>query len=89
MGIGTGCTVHLVADELPKGRIICVVSKHWTAMIDGVINDIYNPQREVHCSETTYVDGKEVVTNSIQRRCVYGYWTKANEIKGEHDAELA
>ena len=25
MGIGTGCKVHLKADELPKGRIICNV----------------------------------------------------------------
>jgi hypothetical protein len=45
MGIGTGCKVHLKADELPKGRIICRVSKHLVAVIDGVIHDNGNPDR--------------------------------------------
>lgn len=39
MLIGQGCKVHLKADELPKGRILCNVSKHYVAVIDGVIND--------------------------------------------------
>ena len=78
MGIGTGCRVHLVASELPSGRLVVAISKHYTAMIDGVIHDTYNPQREVHCSETTHVDGEPVVTHSIQRRCVYGYWRLTN-----------
>ena len=34
MGIGTGCKVHLKADELPKGRIICNLSRHYCAVID-------------------------------------------------------
>lgn len=46
MGIGTGCTVHLRADELPPGRLIVSVSKHMTAVIDGVIHDTYNPDRD-------------------------------------------
>jgi hypothetical protein len=46
MGIGTGCKVHLKASELPKGRIICRVSKHLVAVIDGVIHDTYNPSRD-------------------------------------------
>jgi hypothetical protein len=45
MTIGSGTTVHLKADELPKGRIICRVSKHFTAVVDGVINDTYDPSR--------------------------------------------
>tara|TARA_R100001530_G_scaffold37608_1_gene29201 strand:+ start:1050 stop:1496 length:447 start_codon:yes stop_codon:yes gene_type:complete len=45
MGIGTGCTVHLVGDELPKGKLIVRTSKHLTAMIDGVIHDTYDPSR--------------------------------------------
>jgi hypothetical protein len=40
MGIGTGCKVHLRADELPEGRIICSVSRHLVAVIDGVIYDV-------------------------------------------------
>lgn len=45
MSIGTGCKVHLDGGELPAGRIIARVSKHFVAIIDGVINDIYNPSR--------------------------------------------
>ena len=47
MGIGTGCTNHLRADEIPmQGRIIASVSKHLTAVIDGVINDTFDPSRD-------------------------------------------
>ena len=46
MRIGTGCKVHLKAEELPKGRIICRVSKHLCAVIDGVIHDSYDPSRD-------------------------------------------
>jgi hypothetical protein len=46
MSIGQGCKTHLKADELPKGNIICSVSKHWVAVIDGVINDTFDCSRE-------------------------------------------
>jgi len=46
MGIGTGCKVHLKADELPKGTIICKVSTHLVAVIDGVINDTYDCSKD-------------------------------------------
>jgi hypothetical protein len=46
MQIGSGCKVHLRASELPHGRLIVAVSKHLTAMIDGVIYDTYDPSRE-------------------------------------------
>lgn len=39
MKIGAGCTVHLRADELPTGRLVVSVSRHITAVIDGVIHD--------------------------------------------------
>ena len=45
MGIGTGCKVHLKASELPKGKIICRLSKHLVAVIDGIINDTYDSSR--------------------------------------------
>jgi hypothetical protein len=41
MLVGSGCKVHLVADELPMGRLLVSVSKHLTVMIDGVIHDVY------------------------------------------------
>ena len=45
MGIGTGCSVHLRADELPRGRLVVLVSKHYTTMIDGVVHDRFDPSR--------------------------------------------
>lgn len=45
MGIGTGCTVHLHPKELPAGRVIVRVSKHMTAVINGVVHDTYQPDR--------------------------------------------
>lgn len=46
MGIGTGCRVHLRADELPsEGRYILSLSKHWAAWIDGVLHDTYDCSR--------------------------------------------
>lgn len=46
MTIGSGCKVHLKADELPSGRIICRVSKHLCAVIDGVVHDSHDPSRD-------------------------------------------
>lgn len=45
MKIGSGCKVHLRADELPAGRLIVSVSKHLVAVIDGVIHDTYDCSR--------------------------------------------
>jgi hypothetical protein len=46
MRIGTGCRVHLAEGELPQGRLIVRVSKHVCAVIDGTINDTYDPSRD-------------------------------------------
>lgn len=45
MGIGTGCKVHLTDGELPAGRLVVAVSGHYTAVVDGVIHDLYDPSR--------------------------------------------
>jgi len=45
MSIGSGCTVHLRDGELPAGRLIVAVSKHYTSVIDGVIHDTHNVSR--------------------------------------------
>jgi hypothetical protein len=45
MHIGSGCRVHLRADELPPGRLIVEVSRHVVAVIDGVIHDLADPSR--------------------------------------------
>ena len=50
MQIGSGCTVHLRANELPSGRLVVSVSKHLTAVIDGVIHDTHDCSRgETRC----------------------------------------
>jgi hypothetical protein len=79
MGIGTGCKVHLHDGELPAGRLVVAVSRHYTAVIDGVVHDTYDPQREVHVMTSNGASSSDDprVVHSIQRRCVYGYWKLA------------
>lgn len=46
MRVGTGCSTHLRVGEVPaQGRLIVQVSKHVTAVIDGVIHDTSDPSR--------------------------------------------
>lgn len=72
MQIGSGCTVHLVAGELPAGRLIVSVSKHYTAVIDGVVHDTFDPQRTT--IEIGVKNGEPY--RKTFERCVYGYWTR-------------
>tara|TARA_B100002019_G_C21220864_1_gene574656 strand:+ start:604 stop:1038 length:435 start_codon:yes stop_codon:yes gene_type:complete len=46
MQIGSGCKVHLKADELPAGRLVCNVSRHMCAVIDGVLHDTHDCSRD-------------------------------------------
>jgi hypothetical protein len=84
MRIGSGCTVHLNASELPAGRLVVSVSKHYTAVIDGVIHDTWNPSER---GTTIYPPGYvgTVPAGAVwlengngwaysPERCVYGYW---------------
>lgn len=45
MTIGSGCKVHLKDGELPDGRIVCRLSGHVVAIINGVVNDTYEDDR--------------------------------------------
>lgn len=45
MHIGSGCRVHLRRGELPMGRLVVKVSRHYTAVIDGVIHDLHDCSR--------------------------------------------
>lgn len=84
MQIGSGCTVHLTDGELPGGRIIVKVSKHLVAVIDGIIHDTHDPQREEHWSKPNdgtplrrgqWINEGNGMVCWIERRCVYGYFT--------------
>ena len=39
-------SVHMSANELPNGIVICRLSRHLTTVIDGVIFDTYDCSRE-------------------------------------------
>jgi len=45
MGIGTGCRIHLRDSQLPAGRLVVVLSKHYAAVVDGVLHDTYDCTR--------------------------------------------
>jgi hypothetical protein len=45
MTIGSGCKVHLRSEELPAGRLVLSLSKHYAAVIDGVLHDTYQDDR--------------------------------------------
>ena len=86
MLVGQGCKVHLSAGELPTGRLVVSVSKHYTCVIDGVVHDTWDPQREIAMFrhfpgwETAALKAGEKRNQNgvytITRRCVYGYWRK-------------
>jgi hypothetical protein len=46
MKIGEGCRVHLSADELPAGRIIVSLSRHYAAVIEGELHDTHDCSRD-------------------------------------------
>lgn len=47
MKFGEGCKVHLNDGELPTdGPIICNLSKHYAAVVDGVLYDAYDCSRD-------------------------------------------
>lgn len=69
MLIGSGCKVHLLKGELPAGRLIVALSRHYTTVIDGVIHDTFDPTRA-----TIWTKGN---VQSMSHRCVYGFWQAA------------
>lgn len=57
MFIGQGCKIHVKASELPTGNIILALSKHYTAVIDGVLHDTYDCSRnETRCVYGYYIE---------------------------------
>ncbi len=46
MQIGSGCRVHLREDELPAGRLVVRLSRHYAAVIDGKLHDTYDSSRD-------------------------------------------
>jgi hypothetical protein len=46
MFVGQGCKVHLRADELPAGRLVLSLSKHYAAVVNGVLHDTHDCSRD-------------------------------------------
>jgi len=46
MKIGSGCTVHVRKDELPPGRLILNLSRHYAAYIEGALHDTFDGSRK-------------------------------------------
>lgn len=46
MKIGQGAKVHLRREELPEGRLVVSLSRHYAAVIDRVVRDTYLDARE-------------------------------------------
>lgn len=59
-GIGKGCTMHMIEDELPKGTIIVQLSKHLACVKEGVLHDTFDSS----------------VNSYGSPRQVYGYYIK-------------
>jgi hypothetical protein len=81
---GTGCKVHLADNELPMGRLVVKLSRHLSSVIDGVIHDTYNPQRDKSYNfepdrgqdlKANQGRNENGVWTEIGGRCVYGYYT--------------
>ena len=46
MSIGSRPSVHLRADELPTGRLVCMLRRHAVAVVDGVVRDTEDCSRD-------------------------------------------
>lgn len=57
-GIGVKESHHFIKGELPKGRIVCSVAKHYVAVVDEILYDTW---------DSRYNSWGEL-------RRVYGYW---------------
>lgn len=62
MSIGSGCRTHLAQGEVPD-HVVVRLSKHYAAVVDGVVRDTHDPTREgTRCvygwwEPTDYTDG--------------------------------
>jgi hypothetical protein len=90
MTIGSGCNTHLRSDELPKGIIICSVSKHMCTVIDGVLHDTFDGSRNgKRCVYGYFMKTGKSKPMKIAKpkrnnlKTVYNRLLKANNIKLE------
>lgn len=74
MKFGQGCRVHMREDELPEGRLVLNLSRHLTAVVDGVCHDTYDPSRDgTRCvygywSQDARAEGRDQARRSAEAR---------------------
>ena len=56
--VGAKTSHHLLKGELPNGRLCCSAHRHYVAVIDGVVHDIWDSRYNSWC----------------EPRRIYGYW---------------
>lgn len=61
-GIGSHQAVHFIQGELPEGRMVCVTAKHYVAVVDNQVHDIFDSR----------------VNPFGEYRKIYGYWKYEN-----------
>lgn len=61
-GVGMKTSKHFIKGELPKGRIVCSVAKHYVAVVDDKVFDTW---------DSRYNSWGEL-------RRIYGYWVYQN-----------
>lgn len=61
-GIGSHQAVHFIQGELPEGRMVCAVAKHYVAVVDNQVRDIFDSR----------------VNSFGENRRIYGYWKYEN-----------
>lgn len=66
-----GYTMHLHKDELPGGILIVSLTKHFSCVINGVINDSIDPRRGAG-----NITKRGVQLYHPERRRVHGYYKK-------------
>ena len=59
-GIGSHQAVHFIQGELPEGRLVCATAKHYVAVVDNKVRDIFDPR----------------INDFGDHRKIYGYWIK-------------
>jgi len=75
MVVGAGCQVHLRAEELRSGRLIVQLSRHLSAVIDGVIHDTHDPSRDgTRCVYGYWTEGSEASMTCMPSEPVAHVW---------------
>ena len=82
--VGHPSSVRMIADHLPRGRIIVRLRKHLVAVIDHTVHDTHRSHTRAGWTEMP--NGAFLIDQGVQvPRTVYGYWTHLEFTKARTD----